>query len=238
MITKPESKSSIGLARALLMALAMVTVSIGATFLRPTTLLADQLPPLVLAKDVPEEFGGWRSIAQPSNQIVNPQTDAFIKSIYSETLSRTYVDNKGHAVMLSIAYGRKQQGDGTMHYPDVCYPAQGYSIGLTHNEALTINGRLIYVRRLHAKSNQRSEPLTYWTTIGDEVPRSAFLSRLIKLRYATRGLIPDGALVRISSINTDAESAWREQTQFMSDFLNALHPDIAARLAGLANTEH
>ena len=53
--------------------------------------------------------------------------------------------------------------------------------------------------------------------VGDRVTLSGTEQKLAQLAYSTRGVIPDGMLVRVSSIDQNAESAWLMQQSFIAD---------------------
>ena len=46
-----------------------------------------------------------------------------------------------------------------------------------------------------------------------------------ELRYSVRGLIPDGLLMRVSSIDLDPEAGYRVQTRFINDLYAAMRPE-------------
>ena len=76
---------------------------------------------------VPSRFADWRIDSYNHGGLVNPQTEAMLKRLYSQLLERTYVNSAGDRVMLSVAYGDDQSDVSVqMHYPEVCYPAQGF----------------------------------------------------------------------------------------------------------------
>jgi EpsI family protein len=78
----------------------------------------------------------------------------------------------------------------------------------------------------------RTEPVTYWFTMGDQVVRSRLQRLRVQLAAGLAGRIPDGMLVRVSSISRDAGSAYAEQQRFVAALLAAMPAGAAARLAG------
>ena len=82
---------------------------------------------------------------------------------------------------------------------------------------------------------QRHEPVTYWTTIGTHVVLSAIDKKLEELRYGLKGDIPDGMLFRVSSIDTNTQSAFALQESFVRDLLNSLEPTLRKRISGLGS---
>lgn len=51
-------------------------------------------------------------------QVVNPQTQELLDKLYSQILTRTYVNAKGYRIMLSLAYGSDQRGALQAHKID------------------------------------------------------------------------------------------------------------------------
>ena len=85
-----------------------------------------------------------------------------------------------------------------------------------------------------AVRGERSEPVTYWFTMGDRVVRGRFERLAVQLREGLAGRIPDGMLVRVSSISTDPSAAYAAQQSFVAALLASMPPAERARLAGAA----
>jgi len=215
----------------LLLAL-MLAASGLAMALRPTHKIADQRPELELQTMIPKAFGDWREELVSSAQIVDPQQKALIDRIYKQTLARTYVNPEGYRVMLSIAYGSDQSDSMQVHKPEVCYPAQGFALQNKEAGSLAISTGVIPVTRILATLGQRSEPVTYWTTIGDQVVQSGINKKLVEMSYGLTGRIPDGMLIRVSSIDTETSEAYEMQGRFSAQMLEALAPEYRQRLIG------
>jgi len=218
---------------AFVIAAIMCAVSVGSVIARPGTKAAEVGPAIVLEAMVPVAFGDWREQRQNFSQVVNPQTKELLDKLYSQILTRTYVNADGYRIMLSIAYGNDQRGDLQAHKPEVCYPAQGFT--LKTNEAATLKTGFggIPVRRLDTFLGPRPEPVTYWFTMGDRAVDSAFYKRLVQLRYGLTGQIPDGMLFRVSSIDPDPARAYRVQEQFVEQLLQSIPSADRRRLSGL-----
>lgn len=200
--------------------------------LRPTQKIAGQGPAIDLEVIIPRSFGAWEEAQQNSVQIVDPQQQEMIEKIYTQTLSRTYINNQGYRIMLAIAYGDDQRDAMQTHYPEVCYPAQGFELQNKQSGTLTTSNGPIQVTRILTHLGPRHEPVTYWTTIGDRVVRSGIQKKLAEMTYGLNGKIPDGMLVRMSSIDIDAAKAYEMQTQFADQMLSALTPEYRAKLNG------
>jgi EpsI family protein len=206
-----------------------------AVVLRPTISIADELPPIDLISMVPNAFGDWHEDRNVSAQIVDPQQKQMLDKIYDKTLSRTYVNSQGYRIMLSIAYGKNQSGTLQLHKPETCYPAQGFKLLSNQPGILDLLGKPIPVSRLETSLGQRSEPITYWTVVGDHVTSSMTDKRITEVLYAMKGRIPDGMLVRLSSIDTDTLAAYAAQNQFASTMIRAIAPVHRNRFAGTSN---
>ncbi len=212
----------------------MVCASLVAWFFVPRNYLADKTSSFALETLIPEQFGNWQLLNQNSNQIINPQIQEKLDSLYSQILTRTYINRNGNRIMLSIAYGRDQRSYMAVHYPEVCYPAQGFSLKSNQVAKISINGSPFNVRQLETQlGNQRHEPVTYWTTIGEFRSLGGFKKRLLELQYGFAGDIPDGLLFRVSSIGQDTSTQFAIQEDFLSVLINAVEKDKRVFLTGL-----
>jgi EpsI family protein len=134
--------------------------------------------------------------------------------------------------MLSLAYGSDQRGSLQAHKPEVCYPAHGFVVHSNKAGALATPFGEIPVRRLHATMGARHEPLTYWFTVGDKAVQGKTQKKLVELAFGLTGRIPDGLLLRVSSIDADQARAYRVQDQFVNQLLESLSDDGRKRLGG------
>jgi EpsI family protein len=139
--------------------------------------------------------------------------------------------------MLSIAYGGDQSKQLQLHLPEVCYVAQGFDMLKNRPDQLATGFGTVPVKRLVARQNTRNEPITYWVTIGDKAVMSGIDQKLSRLMYGLSGRIPDGMLVRVSTIGTDEAGAYALQDRFVNEMLGALDRNGRARLIGAA-TNH
>jgi EpsI family protein len=213
--------------------LALMLVTSGLTLaLHPTHKISEQGPAIDLEVMIPRTFDKWREEQSRSVQIVDPQQKEMIDRIYTQTLSRTYVNADGYRIMLSMAYGDDQRDGMQMHYPEVCYPAQGFVLEDRQNGILTTTSGSISVTRILTSLGRRIEPVTYWTTVGDQVFQGSIQKKLTEMRYGLDGKIPDGMLIRISSIDDNTSNAYERQSQFANQMLEALAPESRKRLNG------
>ena len=221
---------------AYILAALMFAASAGAIVVRPSNKVADERPAISLESMVPRKFGDWREVQQGLVQVVNPQTQELLDRLYSEILTRTYVNADGYRVMLSLAYGSDQRGALQAHKPEVCYPAQGFV--LQRNEAGLLGTPFgdMPVRRLFTTMGARHEPLTYWFTVGDKAVQGKTQKKIVELSFGLTGRIPDGMLFRVSSIDPDQTRAYQLQEQFVNQLLQAVSPAGRKRLSGLGDS--
>lgn len=203
----------------------MAGASVLGEVLKPTVFLADLKPPLKLPDIFPAAFGTWR--IDPSIVPLEPSPDLqkTLEESYSETLSRTYVRPDGTRIMLSVAYGRNQHKGMNWHRPEICYPAQGLPIMVSTSRIdYRFMDRTIPLNRLVTGNPSRVEPVSYWVIVGDRMTNFGRAHKLIALSYGVRGLIPDGMLVRVSTIGRETDQGFRDQDVFIRDLLNAMSP--------------
>lgn len=215
----------------ILLLLMLLSASLAAA-LRPTISLADERVPIELEAMVPKTFGDWRELTQSNVQLVNPQQTEELAKLYSQTISRTYVNTNGATIMLSIAYGKNQSHDLQVHRPEVCYSAQGFQILSSEKSQLKSATADIPVMQLVAKKGQRNEPLTYWVRIGGKIVRGNLEQGVARLNYGVQGLMPDGILFRVSSIDVSNIAAFELQRSFIADLLSALPETAKSYLLG------
>lgn len=210
----------------------MVGASALAAWARPTIRESDLRPGFDLKTLFPERFGRW--VVDPHVPVVVPPPDqqALLDKIYHQTLGRTYVDDKGRRIMLSVAYGGDQSDGLTVHVPEVCYVAQGFRLESTGDGRLTLGAVTIPVRHVLATLGGRVEPITYWVIVGDRATITTTERRLVSLRYGLRRRIPEGMLVRVSSIDRDTSAAYRLQADFIRDMVAAIPPAERDRVVG------
>lgn len=226
--------SSIRARAVLVLCLAAASAAL-ANALVPTQRIADTRPRTPLSELVPARFGDW--VEDRSMPVVLPAPDvqANLDKVYNQVLARTYVNREGYRVMLSLAYGGDQSDGMNVHRPEVCYPAQGFEVQRVWSDKLTLSERSIPISRAITKLGPRNEPLTYWVINGDKViDARSFDGRIAQLSYTLRGKIPDGMLVRVSSIDPDPQRAFEAQDRFSRDMVQALDAAFRVRIAGHA----
>ncbi|EXI69011.1 MAG: EpsI family protein [Candidatus Accumulibacter adjunctus] len=221
--------------RHVILLLLMLAASGLAIALKPTQRIAEHGPRIDLAASIPQRFGDWTIDPLLIPVTVSPDVQERLDAIYDQTLARTYVNSQGQRVMLSIAYGGDQGSDKTqVHRPEFCYTAQGFQLSKSVENEVAMTAGMLPVRRLVAAQGKRNEPITYWITVGDQVTLPGISRKLLQIRYGITGKVPDGMLVRVSSISDQEASAYALHDEFIRDLLAATTAEDRIRLAGRA----
>jgi len=228
----PDAKLS---RRAAIATVLMTCAAVTGQAMVPTKRLAALRGPFKLEDLVPRTFGTWRVDDRVAGGIVDPQTAALLDKIYSQQLNRNYFDEAGRRIMLSVAYGADQADDDVqLHYPEVCYPAQGFKVRSKRVDRLALPQGAVRVRRLETQfSDSRFEPVTYWTIVGDQQSLSGWDRKMSEIRHGLRGEIVDGLLFRVSSLDRDYANGFRTQDDFIRDIVAAMTPAARRQLVGL-----
>ena len=210
----------------------MVSSGVLTMALTPTQKIADQQEKIDLEIMIPAKFGDWQIDKSIVPLQVDAETQAQLDKIYNQTLARTYVNSRNERIMLSVAYGGDQSDNLAVHKPEVCYYVQGFEIMKTLSDELTTQYGKLPIKRLLAVKGNRNEPITYWVTVGDKAVLPGLDQKLQQLRYGLTGNVPDGMLVRISSIDDDNNKAYQLQTIFIQDLLLAVNVKERVKLIG------
>jgi len=220
------------LLRPLIVLVLMLGAAALSVFAVPTQLLSDTRPGFELDSAIPKAFGDWK--VDPFTMPIPPSPDqeSAMAKIYDQILSRTYVNSQGERMMLSITYGSRQNQQMRAHRQEVCYSAQGFKISQLQRLPLTVSGAKVPSARMVATQGQRVEPVTYWFTMGDSAVMSYMDREITQLRYALEGKIPDGYLVRVSSLSRDPAHAFAKQAEFADALMSSLDGELRKRLIG------
>jgi EpsI family protein len=220
--------------RFLLSGVAMCAAALAAIVLKPSPAGADASPDL--EKIIPARFGEWTAQPTAGAIVPAPDVEANLARLYSQIVSRTYINPRGERIMLMVAYGGDQSDALKAHRQEVCYAAQGFQIrALSHGELPTM-GKTIPVTRMHAVRGRRSEPVTYWFTMGDQVVLGRLERLVVQLRYGLAGWVPDGLLVRVSSFDSDPARAYGHHGEFLGALMQGVQRSDLPRLIGAPRT--
>jgi EpsI family protein len=216
--------------QALLASAAILGAGILAETIKPTELLASTHPAPNLEMTLPKEFGEWHLV--PNVGLVTPsEPEAYVRAeleqrIYSQEVSRGYADAAGNMVMFLVAYGPVQNYRLKSHLPEVCYSAAGFRVSAKNVNKVSYlkDAPALTVSRLIAEKEGRFEPITYWMKVGDDVATGVFDRQIARMKYGVEGIIPDGALIRVSTVGLSEAAAYKLQDKFVHDLLEALSP--------------
>ena len=185
----------------IILGILMVSSGVLTMALTPTQRIADQQEKINLEVMIPVKFGDWQIDKSIVPLQIDAETQSKLDMIYNQTLARTYVNSQNERIMLSVAYGGDQSDNLAVHKPEVCYYVQGFEIMKIISDELATQYGELPIKRLLAVKGNRNEPITYWVTVGDKAVLPGFDQKLQQLRYGLTGNVPDGMLVRISSID-------------------------------------
>ena len=220
--------------KAFMIGVSMIFAAILAFWMKPTQKLLSDKEIINLETMIPRQFNNWKVDESIAPQLITPDLQAALHRIYNETLTRTYVNGQGERIMLSIAYGGNQSDNLSVHLPEGCYQGQGFNISDKAKGVIATNFGNIPVTRLVASKELRNEPITYWIVIGEKTTRDDWEMKKAKLLYTLKGQVPNGMLVRISSISAVAENGFKLQEKFAEALLETLPSDQRKLLTGIA----
>ena len=185
-----------------------------------------KLPALGLQRLIPEQAGRWRSVG--TGGVIVPERGDLSRETYDQVLTRIYVAEALPPVMMLIAYGGSQSGNMQLHRPEACYPAAGFTLGSAEDVVLDgLSARPIDAQLIEARSRSRIEQILYWTRIGARFPRTAWAQRLAVVEDNLKGEVPDGVLVRVSTLDQPLRAALPLLTEFMRELV--VHASAPAR---------
>jgi EpsI family protein len=217
--------------RFLLVGMAMVLAAGAALALKPSRAQQDARD-LELEQMIPRSFGDWTVDPNVVPIPPTPDVQASLDRIYDQLVSRTYVNARGERVMLTIAYGGDQSDALKAKRQEVCYEAWGFEIRNVFRDRLRFHETSIPITRFLAVRGLRSEPVTYWITLGDRVVLGRLERLIVQLKFGLFGRIPDGMLVRASSISVSPARAFKEHEEFISALLAGMGQGDVHRLVG------
>lgn len=209
--------------RDLLLGGAMLSAAAGATALTPHRHV-QFLGTRKLDDLIPRQIGKWAY--RPSEAFILPRDpDSLSAQLYNDTVARLYVAPDSIPVMIVIAYGNVQNDQLQLHRPEVCYAAVGFQISNSTLADLPLARDVhLPVRELVATSDSRVEPICYWTRIGDAMPTTGAQQRWVKLKQQMRGIIPDGVLVRMSTVGIPSPEVFSELRRFGTALVASIAP--------------
>lgn len=182
---------------------------------------------------MPAQVGDYRFDTESG--LVLPPKDALSDRIYDDLVTRTYTNSAGQVVMLLVAYNNRQDGVLQIHRPEICYPAGGYTLSQTKIKDVPFApGAEVPAKIFVARSDARNEVVLYWTRIGNHFPSRWIDQRLAVAEANLRGIIPDGILVRVSTLSQIEQDAVPDLEEFIIQLYRSLPLDGRTLLFGKA----
>lgn len=182
---------------------------------------------------IPEKFGDWQDTGEIANVIVTPEQEGILKNIYSQTLARTYINVKTQRrIMLSVAHGVTLVYPKQMHWPEVCYPAQGFVVEKKFYDTVKLPPLEMPVTRLQVHQGMRGEYVTYFMRGGDQLVQGSLKLNLARIFLGLKGYIADGLLFRISEVSNNEALSYQLQNQFLQDLILHLNSKDQASILG------
>lgn len=202
--------------------------------LTPTIDLSKRIPAETFANQIPIQFGEWQRVPRRTMAIDLYQKidgERNTDNPYDDTFIQSYRNQHGQVVELAIAYGGLQRQEIKVHRPELCYYAQGYQVlsNTRNNIALSTIGGSIKGQSMQVRHGKEQQLVSYWIRIGDLFSQSAWQTRLYLITQGLLGNVPDGVLVRVSSVLPDRDAnneAWQALHQ---SFLNHLIKSIQGK---------
>lgn len=217
----------------LLAAAMMVAAWPVAIALKPTQYIADQKPALVLEAVIPRSFGEWHELTGFRKTVPDPTVQAMVDSLYSQTLTRAYYNDKEQVVVVTIAYGRDQNSEATAaHRPEFCYFGGGFRMANLGAKMVDLGSSKLVVRHMLASKPGYEEKISYWVTLDETATLPGFGRKLAQISYGLKGKIADGMLVRVSSPQATESDAMGLHAQFLHDLHDRVSPVFRARIFG------
>ncbi|TCD04861.1 EpsI family protein [Erythrobacteraceae bacterium CFH 75059] len=202
----------------------------GIAYARQPEVRAPRVDPKVFESWVPKQFGRWTTVEASS--VVLPPPDALRDRLYDSLVTRTYTSPGQPSTMLLLAYNNRQDGMLQVHRPEVCYPVGGFRLSETRPFRIDVPGLAIPANFFTATGPDRVEQVGYFTRLGDAFPRTWAEQRLAVVRANIAGAIPDGMMMRVSLLGTDAGAAAAELESFASALIGASPPPLRRLLIG------
>jgi EpsI family protein len=181
---------------------------------------------------VPMKVGPWTGSRY--SDVLIPKGEDTENKTYDEVVTRYYRSDRAPAVMLLIAYGSAQTGGTELHRPEVCYPSAGFRVRSWPVTSLQLPGVSLPARPITARAAGRIEQILYWTRVGRDFPTSSLEQRLAVLRHSVRGSVPDGIIVRMSTMDVERERALRVLRFFAAALLTSGDAEMRRLLTGTA----
>jgi EpsI family protein len=212
----------------------LLLAGLGSAYLVPTH---SQVQPAGIDLDLPENLGQWTGTPQEIGQGEKEELAAdttFARKVYSNAF--------GDRILVSIVLAGEDP-DNSMHRPERCLPAQGWTILDSKTLAIPASqlpDKQLSMTRLHGEQKIRDDKgdirtiynLNYYWFVGyRELTPSAIHRALIDIRdRVTKGVNQRWAYVTVASIITEGITKYgrseKVTDQMLQSFITELSPKI------------
>lgn len=217
----PDQGQPILSRREILAGLAMISAA-GIAAARRPSIPIDYMGQHKLDQIVPDQIGKWKFIS--ASGLITAPPDQLQQAVYSQLLTRVYYDGEA-PIWVLLAYSANQTGFLQVHRPEFCYTAAGYQLSDFAPHRIAIGpGSTITTNSLTASRDDEAEKMIYWTRIGDHIPLSWAQQKLAVAGDNMRKLIPDAALIRIST--PDRPDALARLDAFIAAMVQSVAPPL------------
>jgi EpsI family protein len=201
---------------------ALLAATAAAVVLKPRRVVSP-LAPGALDRAIPKRIGPYSFVT--ASGLVLPPSDELTEQIYDQVLTRVYAADGMQPVMLLIAYGSAQDYTLQAHLPEVCYPSSGYTLTALDRVPVSLRaGAADTATMLTAERPDRTEQVFYWMRIGERFPASLAQERLAVILSNLAGTLPDGILVRLSTLSPDSAAALPQLQAFNRMMIDSVGP--------------
>jgi EpsI family protein len=190
----------------------------------------DYLGKAKLEDVLPATVGRWTFVS--NSGLVVPPEDQLARALYSQLLTRTYMDQAGNGIMLLVAQSGSQSGILQIHRPEFCYTAGGYTLTPSVPHPVRLPDRELPALSISATRDARTEQIVYWTRIGNHLPTSWTQQRLAVAMDNLKGYIPDAVMVRVSTYGYDKPLAFADVDEFIRALMAKVTPQVRRVLIG------
>ena len=178
---------------------------------------------------IPSRVGSWTNTLDAD--LILP--DAAPTDFYGQVLSRAFHAPDWPPIMMVLAYGEAQSGMMKVHRPEVCYTSAGFKI--VNDQTMSIplpRAPAITAKAFLGERDTRNEYVLYWTRISNAFPNSLMDQRWVMFEQGLSGVIPDGVLVRLSTLCPDWVMARAAMRTFAYNLVAGCGPKGRALLIG------
>jgi len=159
--------------------------------------------------EFPLNIGEWRGTDMPYPDWLPESLGA------NEFIIRNYATPEGQDVVMYVAYFDARYG-GTVHNPDVCYPAQGWAIVERSHDTLPLEAGNAEFTKMLVKKGTTSELVFFYFQMGNRIMPELAHYRLTAIAQGVLLGKIGGALIRFSApIGHDVDETYRAQIAFM-----------------------